>query len=68
MKMPRISFSKIFSKDLFFPSECVYETFGKVRSIFSIQMAVCFLIPFCLTGLAELSYPSVVTGSRMKLC
>lgn len=54
--MLRISFKKIFLKDLLFPVECVYETFGKVKNIFSIQMAVCFLIPLCLTGLAELSY------------
>lgn len=54
--MPRISFNKIFLKDLFFPVECVYETFGKANNIFSILMGVCFLIPLCLTGLAELSY------------
>lgn len=63
MKMPRISLNKIFEKDLFFPAECVYETFGKVKNIFKVQMAVCFLIPLCLT---ELSYWSVVTGSCMK--
>lgn len=37
MKMPRTSFNKIFLKDLFFPTERVYETFGK--NIFSVQSA-----------------------------
>jgi len=54
--MLRIAFNKIFLKDLFFPVEGVYETFGKTKNISSIQRAVCFLIPLCLTGLTEHSY------------